>query len=254
VENSKVAIITGGASGIGLAISKAFAQNGHTVVIADLNPKQASSQADQLKGDLNHLGIGADVTNEKDVCTLINHVKQKYGRIDALVNNAGIGDSAKATVDQSFDNFQKVLAVHLHGTFLMSREVAKVMISQKIGGAIVNISSISALVGLRKRNAYGAAKAGILSMTRSMASEWACNGIRVNAVAPGYVRTALVEKLIIDGLINEKKINKRTPIGRMAKPEEIAQPVLFLCSDQSSYITGTMLGIDGGWCAFGEAS
>lgn len=250
-----VAIITGGAQGIGLAIAKEFADAGYNVVIADLNQQEAERQARGLgknHPDCLHLGLALDVTSESSVKALVSQVAQQYGRIDALVNNAGIGDSTKRTIDQDLAYFETVLNVHLSGTFLMCREVGRVMLGQQTG-AIVNISSIAALGGIRGRNAYGAAKAGIASMTRSLASEWAREGIRVNAVAPGYVRTELVERLIAEGAINDQAIERRTPMGRLGKPTEIAKPILFLCSNAASYITGSLLSIDGGWAAFGEA-
>lgn len=244
-------IVTGGAQGIGLAISQAFAAAGYTVVIADLNTEKAASEAAALGN--RHLGVSVDVSSEPSVRALVDEVLQRYGQIDALVNNAGIGDSPKPTLEQDLGYFEKVLGVHLNGTFLMSREVARVMLAAGTG-SIVNISSIAALGGIRGRNAYGAAKAGIASMTRSMASEWAQQGVRVNAVAPGYVLTELVERLISEGALNERAIRGRTPMARLGRPEEIAGPIVFLCSSEATYITGAVLSVDGGWAAFGEPS
>ena len=251
ISDQPVVIVTGGAQGIGFAICQAFGAAGYSVVIADLNAEQAVSQAQRL--GRKHLGLAVDVGLEASVTAAVGAVVRRYGRIDALVNNAGIGDSPKPTLEQDFAYFEKVLSVHLNGTFLMSREVARVMIDQG-AGSIVNISSIAALGGIRGRNAYGAAKAGIASMTRSMAAEWAQQGVRVNAVAPGYVRTELVERLIKEGAINEQSIRGRTPMARLGLPEEIAAPILFLCSHQASYITGSLLSVDGGWASFGEPS
>lgn len=251
ISDQPVVIVTGGAQGIGFAICEAFGAAGYSVVIADLNADQAVAQAQRLGSQ--HLGLPVDVGSEASVKAGVEAVVSQYGRIDALINNAGIGDSSKPTLEQDFTYFEKVLSVHLNGTFLMSREVAPVMIDQG-AGSIVNISSIAALGGIRGRNAYGAAKAGIASMTRSMAAEWAQQGIRVNAVAPGYVRTELVERLIDERAINEQSILGRTPIGRLGLPEEIAGPILFLCSPQASYITGSLLSVDGGWASFGEPS
>lgn len=251
ISDKPVAIVTGGAQGIGLAICEAFGSAGYTVVIADLNADQAVAQAQRLGSK--YLGLAVDVGSEASVKAAVEAAVGQYGRIDALINNAGIGDSPKPTLEQDFTYFEKVLSVHLNGTFLMSREVAAVMIEQG-AGSIVNISSIAALGGIRGRNAYGAAKAGIASMTRSMAAEWAQQGVRVNAVAPGYVRTELVERLINEGAINEQAIRGRTPMARLGLPEEIAGPILFLCSPQASYITGSLLSVDGGWASFGEPS
>jgi NAD(P)-dependent dehydrogenase (short-subunit alcohol dehydrogenase family) len=174
----------------------------------------------------------------------------RCARIDVLVNNAGIGDQSAATVEQTVEGFDRVLGVHLRGTFLMSRECARTMLAQR-AGAIVNLASIVGAAGMPGRNAYGAAKAGIAAMTRSMACEWAAAGVRVNAVAPGYVRTALVEKSERAGTLNVAAIHARTPMGRMGRPEEIAEAIAFLASPQASFITGTVLGVDGGWLAHG---
>ena len=177
-------------------------------------------------------------------------VMRRYGRIDILVNNAGIGEQAAPTVDQDIEAFDRVLDVHVRGTFLVSREVARVMLAQQ-GGAIVNVASIAGQAGIPMRNAYGAAKAGIAAMTRAMACEWARSGLRVNAVAPGYVRTALVDELERKGLLDTAAIVRRTPMARLAQPAEIAEAIAFLASSKASFITGATLNADGGWLALG---
>lgn len=249
--DTPVAVITGAADGIGWETAQLFAQRGYAVVIADLNADKAKLRAETLTGD--HLGLGGDVTDEHSAETVIKATIQKFGRLDVLVNNAGIGDTSAPTLDQTLAHFRNVLDVHLTGTFLMSRIAAKAMINTERPGAIVNFSSIAGLTGLPRRNAYGAAKAGIIAMTKSMGVEWAPRGIRVNAVAPGYVKTALVEKLITDRLLDEASIVGRTPIGRLLNPHEIAEAVVFLASPAASGITGTVLSVDGGWTAFGAA-
>jgi NAD(P)-dependent dehydrogenase (short-subunit alcohol dehydrogenase family) len=183
-------------------------------------------------------------------------IAARWGRIDALVNNAGVGDQGGSTVTQNTDAFDRVLAVHLRGTYLMSQAVARVMLKavpQDGGarGAIVNLGSIASSIGLPTRNAYCAAKAGVLGMTRAMACEWARSGIRVNAVAPGYVNTTLVAGLQQKGMLDGRAVAHRTPLGRMAEPHEIAEAVAFLASRKASYITGAVLPVDGGWTAFG---
>ena len=246
--------MTGAAAGIGWATAKCFASHGDTVVVLDLDEAQAVKRAEEL-GAISaqpHAGFGLDVSCETAVVPTILAIIQQWGRIDVLVNNAGIGDQAVSTVNQSFDGFKKLLDVHLSGTYLMSREVAKAMMD-KGSGSIVNLSSIAATGGIPGRNAYGAAKAGIAAMTRSMACEWAAQGIRVNAVAPGYVRTELVEKLIANGALDTAKIERRTPMGRLAHPDEIAKTIYFLASPDASYITGATLAVDGGWAALGAA-
>jgi len=248
-ENRMVAIVTGGASGIGWGISQKFAQLGYSVVIADLDEAAAAARIGELSGD-SHTAARVNVASEDDVVSLVREVARKYGRIDVLVNNAGIGEQPGSTVEQTVDGFDRVLSIHLRGTFMMSREVARVMLGAG-GGAIVNLSSIAGLGGIPGRNAYGAAKAGISSMTRSMAVEWGRSGIRVNAVAPGYVMTEIVRTLVADGRLNTAGIEKRTPMGRFAESSEIADAVAYLASSSATYITGVTLSVDGGWAAHG---
>jgi len=243
-----VAIVTGAADGIGWATAQRLAAGGATVVIADVREEPARQRAASL-GSV-HVGLACDVTSEDSVVAMVGEVGRRLGRIDVLVNNAGIGDQAGATVDQHVDAFDRVLGVHLRGTFLTSREVARVMLAQG-SGAIVNIASIAALAGIPMRNAYGAAKAGIAAMTRSMACEWASQGVRVNAVAPGYIRTALVDELERKGALNTAAIEARTPMGRMGTPAEIAEVIAFLASPAASFVTGAVLQADGGWLAHG---
>lgn len=243
-----VAIVTGGAEGIGWATAQRLAQDFRRIVILDLNAGAARERAAELGSG--HLGLACDVADAGSVEAAIAEVVGQCGRIDALVNNAGIGEQAAATVDQQVEGFDRVLAVHLRGSFLASREAARAMLVQGTG-VIVNIASIAGQAGIPGRNAYGAAKAGIAAMTRAMACEWARRGVRVNAVAPGYVRTALVDKLAREGALDTAAIEARTPMGRMARPEEIAEAIAFLASSRASFITGTTLNADGGWLALG---
>ena len=248
VSNGKVAIVTGAAEGIGWATAQRLAQDVEHVVVTDLRAEAARARAANLGPG--HCGIGADVTLQADVAAMVDAVVARYGRIDILVNNAGIAEQAAATVEQSVEAFDRVLAVHLRGSFLVSQAVARVMLAQG-DGSIVNLSSIAGFAGIPQRNAYAAAKAGIASMTRSMACEWARHGLRVNAVAPGYVRTALVESLEAKGALNTRSLMSRTPMGRMAQPAEIAEVIAFLASDRASFVTGATLAADGGWLAWG---
>ncbi|MEO3999613.1 SDR family oxidoreductase [Mesorhizobium sp. CAU 1732] len=238
------ALVTGGADGIGLAIATALAGAGYRVTIADLDGDKAIARASEL-GDA-HRGIACDVTDEAMVIAAAASAP-----FDVLVNNAGIGDSHLPTLEQELGAFRRVLDVHLAGTFTMSREVGRGMVARG-RGAIVNLSSIAGLTGLPKRNAYGAAKAGIVAMTRSMACEWAGRGVRVNAVAPAFVETALVRQLADAGRIDLPTLRRRTPIGRLIAAEEVASAVAFLASDAATGITGAVLPVDGGWTAFGD--
>jgi NAD(P)-dependent dehydrogenase (short-subunit alcohol dehydrogenase family) len=196
------------------------------------------------------------VSDADSVAVAVRTVCERLGRIDALVNNAGIGDQAAPTLRQDVAAFDRVLAVHLRGSFLMSQAVIARMLQQArdargCRGALVNLGSIAGLGGIPGRNAYSAAKAGMLGLTRALASEWARAGIRVNAVAPGYVATELVAELAKKGAIDGEAIARRTPLGRLADPAEIAATIAFLASPAASYVTGAVLAADGGWSAFG---
>jgi NAD(P)-dependent dehydrogenase (short-subunit alcohol dehydrogenase family) len=254
----RVALVTGGANGIGWATAQRFAQEGYSVAIADMDADRARERAQALGAahaaghDAAHAGMRADVAVEADVRALIEACVERFGRLDVLVNNAGNSDQPHPTIEQNVDAFDRLLAIHVRGTFLACREAGRVMLAQR-SGAIVNLGSIAGLAGIPARNAYGAAKAGIVAMTRSLACEWARDGIRVNAVAPGYVATELVETLKRNGQMNLQAIERRTPMGRLAQPDEIARAISFLASDAASYITGTVLSVDGGWHAYGAA-
>ena len=249
-----VVIVTGAADGIGWATAQQLAAGGATVALLDLNGALAAERAQALGSQ--HSGWACDVTDAAAVQARVADVLARHGRIDALVNNAGIADQTAPTLEQTAEAFDKVLSVHLRGAFLMSQQVIAQMLRQPRDargnrGAIVNIGSIASFGGIPGRNAYSAAKAGVLGMTRALATEWARQGIRVNAVAPGYVKTALVASLAERGAIDAQAIARRTPLGRMAAPEEIAQVIAFLVSPQASYITGAVLPVDGGWGALG---
>jgi len=243
-----VAVVTGAADGIGWATAQRLAADFAHVVLLDLRGGAARERARELGAA--HFGLDCDVASPDSVAAAVSAVLQRFGRIDVLVNNAGIPDQAGPTVKQDVAAFDRVLGVHLRGTFLLCQAAGAAMLEQG-GGAIVNLASIAGLAGIPARNAYGAAKAGIAAMTRSLAVEWARGGVRVNAVAPGYVRTSLVDELVGKGALDIGAIEARTPMGRLAQPAEIAEVIAFLASTRASFITGATLPVDGGWLALG---
>lgn len=238
----KVAIVTGGASGLGLAISKLLVDRGMHVVMVGRNE-------DSLKAVAADLGVRAsyfvsDLSKLGEIPNLIENIYTKFSRIDVLVNNAGI-NLKKAFVEVTDEEFASVLQTNLQSVFSISREVVKKMIIAQ-QGAIVNISSMAARYGIPKVIAYSAAKTGIEGMTRAMATELSPLGIRVNCVAPGFIKTAMSAKALDADPERKQKVISRTPMGRMGEPKDVAEAVYYLCSDSSSYVTGVVLPVDGG--------
>jgi NAD(P)-dependent dehydrogenase (short-subunit alcohol dehydrogenase family) len=250
LEN-RIALVTGGASGLGLATATAFVREGATVVINDLRLDAAKDAAAAL-GD-KHFAVGGDVSSEEAVNAMVKETLDRFGRIDILVNNAGMPDNFTPTVDQTLDHWQRLIDVHLTGTYLMSKTVAPSMIAQK-SGVILNLNSIAGLMGLPVRTAYSAAKAGIGMLTQVLGCEWGPHNVRVNAVAPGYMMTPLTEKLIAEGKIDENRIRRRTPMGKMGGSDDIAEAMVFLASDKAKFITAITLPVDGGYCSWGAPS
>ena len=242
----RVCVVTGGARGIGEAIAARFAAEGATVAILDLDAAAAALTAERLGGT----GHGCDVGVRPSVEAAMAEVLGRHGRIDVLVNNAGIG-LAGPSETFSDEDWNTSIAVMQTGVFLCSQVAGRHMLAAG-RGVIVNISSMNAWEAFPMRLAYCAAKAAVVAMTQVLAIEWADRGIRVNAVAPGVTRTALVQKGIDDGVVDVAAYTARTPLHRFAEPDEIARAVLFLASDEdSSFVTGTTLCADGGWSAMG---
>ncbi|MFG1298400.1 SDR family NAD(P)-dependent oxidoreductase [Xanthobacter sp. V3C-3] len=244
----KVVIVTGGGRGLGRALSEGFAAAGAHVVLtgrsaATLEETTAAIAAQGGSAE----GIAADVSSETDVDALVRSVAERHGRIDVLVNNAGINPWYKTAEDTTLDEWRAVVDTNLTGVFLAARAAGRVMLAQG-EGAIVNVSSVGGRVGLARTTAYCAAKGGVELLTRQLALEWAGRGVRVNAVGPGYIETDLTEGLRHNPKLSER-INGRTPMGRMARPQEIVGACLFLASPAASYITGASLAVDGGWTA-----
>lgn len=240
--NEKVAVITGGASGIGLATAKKLLSEGAKVVLVDWN-EDVSDIAKTLNNDA--VGIRCDVSSDTDVQKCVNEVIEKFGHIDFLVANAGIGGGPNKAHEVSVDEWNKVIGVNQTGVFLMNKYVISEMLKNG-GGAIVNTSSMYGLVGTTMSFAYSASKGAINQMTRSLALTYARDNIRVNAVAPGYVDTPIlaeVPKDMKDAMANQ------LPVGRLGKDTEIANLICYLLSDDASFITGAIVPIDGGFTA-----
>ncbi len=247
----KVALITGGASGLGLAAARAFHEQGVKIAIVDLNAEAAARCSAEIGPD--NLGIGADVTDEQAIAAAVAQVLQRYGRIDIAINSAGIPDTFLPTVDQDVAAFRRLVDIHLTGTYIVSKAVAVPMLSRG-NGVILNLSSIGGVLGLTPRNAYSAAKAGIGMMTRTLGCEWASRGVRVNAIAPGYMMTPFFRRLLDEGKLDGERILRRTPAGRFGSAQHIADAMLFLASDQAAFITGVTLPVDGGYMAWGASA
>ncbi|WP_395447819.1 SDR family NAD(P)-dependent oxidoreductase [Aminobacter sp. UC22_36] len=247
--DGKRVLVTGGASGIGETVARLLSDLGARVVIADLNREQLDPAAQRVGA----AGITqGDVASEADAERMVGEAIAVLGGLDLVFNSAGIGDDLVPVHEQSVERWQRVIDVNLRGTYLMCRAASRPMLAQK-RGAIVNVSSIVGLGGFPRRSAYAAAKAGINHLTHTLACEWGPLGIRVNAIAPAYTRTPMVQALLERKAFDPTILERRTPLGRLALPEEIAQAAVFLLSDWASYITGTVLPVDGGWSAFGGA-
>ncbi len=244
---TRIAVITGAAGGIGRELVRLFAEDGITVIAVDL-PGSAVAGVAAAMGD-RHAAYTCDVSVEAEVVGMFRDIEARFGRVDILVNNAALGPTMMPTVDTDVAGFQKAIGVNLLGPFALAREAARRM---KRGGAIVNIASLAGILGNPKRNAYAASKAALISLTKSLACEWAKDGIRVCAVAPGYVRTPMVADLERTGKADLAAVRRRIPVGRMARPDEIASVAHFLASPRARYITGAAFVVDGGWMSFNQ--
>ena len=242
MENSKVAIITGGASGIGLDTAKKLAGYGVNVVLADWNDNVEDIATNIGK---NVLGIKCDVSSEENVKSLVEETVSKFGHIDYLVANTGIGGGPNKAHEVSLEEWNKVVAVNQTGIFLANKYVIAEMLKNG-GGCIVNTSSMYGLVGTTMIFAYSATKGAINQMTRSLALTYARDNIRVNAVAPGYVDTPILSQVLND---MKQAMASQMPIGRLGKDNENANLIIYLLSEKASFITGAVVPIDGGYTA-----
>ncbi|MBA3063914.1 3-oxoacyl-ACP reductase FabG [Candidatus Woesearchaeota archaeon] len=244
---NKVAIVTGSRRGIGKAIALALAKAGANVVVSDINIDDCNKVVEEIKDiNGNALAVKADVSNPEDVSKMINLTTEKFGKVDILVNNAGIY-MQKSLTDVTEQDFDRILDINLKGVFLCSKAAVPEMIKQG-KGKIINIASIAGQVGFANSSAYCASKGGIINMTRELALELGQYKINVNAIGPGVIETPMTKDLLEDKATKETLL-ANIPLNRIGKPEDIANAALFLASDNSDYITGITLFVDGGWLA-----
>ncbi len=249
----KKAAVTGGARGLGLGIAYRLAEAGATVVIADIDGGDAKKSAESLiKAGFKALPVKCDVCSEEDVRKMVEFAGSQMDGIDVLVNNAGIFPQIPL-LEMAAEDFDRVISVNLRGTFLCSREASRLMVKRRSGGSIINLASIDAVHPSQKGlTAYDASKGAVLTLTKSLALELGQDDIRVNAIAPGGILTDSLRSLVTDspsmqGKAQLKKFMARMALGRMGRADEIARVALFLASEMSSYITGTMIVVDGGY-------
>ncbi|SDH24832.1 SDR family NAD(P)-dependent oxidoreductase [Paraburkholderia phenazinium] len=245
---NKVALVTGAASGLGLAAAKAFAASGASVVLADWDEKSVQTAADELKTQGHTvLAVRCDVADDAQVEAMVAQAVEAFGKLDVAYNNAGVQNVLAETADSPREDYDRVMSINLGGVWSCMKFELQQMRKQG-SGAIVNCSSLGGLVGGAERATYHAAKHGVLGLTKSAALEYAARGIRVNAICPGLIWTPMAEKMAASGQAEAlDAMLKVIPMGRHGRPEEIADAVLWLCSDAASYVTGQSISVDGGF-------
>ena len=246
----KVSLITGGGSGIGKASALAFAREGSKVVVADVNV-DGGEQTVRLIQDTGGEAtfVKADVSKSGDVSAMVDHAVQTYSRLDCAFNNAGVSGGPGRVHEYTEENWSRVLDINLTGVWLCMKYEIIQMLNQG-GGAIVNTASVMGLVGGSRSPAYGATKHGVVGLTKTGAVDYAQEGIRINAVCPGYIRTPMIEQGVLMDPGAEERVVSRHPMHRLGTPEEIAEAVVWLCSDAASFVTGHAMTVDGGYVAW----
>lgn len=248
LKNKRV-LVTGGARGIGLAVASCFAKEGAAVFLADINGEMAQESARKLKNkyEIVCCGYQADVSSCESIKELFDSISREWGGLDILINNAGV-QIRQPSAEFEEINWDRLMQINLKGAFYCAQAAANIM---KQGGAIVSISSGTSVMTTPGRAPYVISKAGINAMTAVLAAEWAKDNIRLNAVAPGWIMTDMVKDGIRLGIVSEQQILSAVPMKRLADPGEIANAVVYLASDEASYVTGQTLFVDGGWSALG---
>ena len=252
--DGKVALVTGGGSGIGRASALAFAREGAKVVVVDVVVEGGEETVRLVKeADGDAIFVNADVSQAVEVEAMVSKVVETYGRLDYAYNNAGVPGLRALTADVTEETWDKVISINLKGVWLCMKYEIPQMLRQG-SGAIVNTSSVYGLVGSSGRPAYIASKHGVAGLTKAAALEYAQQGIRINAVCPGYIRTPMIDQVLTEYPEDqlpavEAMIIEREPIGRMGIPAEVAEAVIWLCSDAASFVTGHTMAVDGGYVA-----
>lgn len=242
--NDKVAIVTGGASGIGKAIVELFVKEGAKVVVADLNEKLGNELINNL-GDGNVIFIKADSSSPEDNKKIVAAAIENFGALHIAVNNAGIGGEANPVADLSIEGWKKVIDINLNGVFYgMHYQLPEI---EKVGGSIINMASILGSVGFAQSSAYVAAKHGVVGLTKTAGWEYATKGVRVNAIGPGFISTPLIDENLDQNTL--KYLETQHAFQRLGKPEEVAELALWLASDKASFVTASYYPVDGGYLA-----
>lgn len=248
MTKQRVVIITGAAGGIGRAMMAEFAGRGDLLICVDMAECELQ-EAVRAVGE-QHFAIECDLSEESNILKLFAQIDAMVDHVDVLLSNAALGPSMQPTLQTDMAGFDRAIQINYYGPFIMAREAAKRM--PKEGGAIVNTASLAGVLGNPGRNAYAASKAALISLTKSLACEWADRNIRVTAIAPGYIRTPMVAALEAQGKADLSLVRQRIPVGRLGRADEIASVAGFLASDAASYVTGSVIVADGGWMSFNQ--
>lgn len=240
-------LITGAASGIGLGAAETFTRFGADVFVSDLDPDALAAASPTVPADRQ---AALNVVDEAQCNGCVDQMVEVLGGIDGVFNCAGVADPVQPALEIAVDAWQRTLDVHVRGSFLIARAAGRIMVEQG-SGSIVLMSSVNGVNGIPRRHAYGPAKAAIAQLARTLTCEWAARNVRVNAVAPTYINTPMIDRLARDGKLDIGRLERRTPMGRIGEVDDVANAAAWLLSDLSPYITGVNLPVDGGWLAYG---